>query len=119
MIKTLPNTTQHFEVHTLAIPACYPVSKNPQKGIVKIMYHPHRLVLDIIPLAGYIHSFRGGLYNDAGELIVRDMEGMINRIAHDCCVALNVPVRVYAHLEVLPRQQTDIRARAYPESEGE
>jgi NADPH-dependent 7-cyano-7-deazaguanine reductase QueF len=114
MIKTLPNSERHFEVHTLAIPPCCPVSKNPRKGMVRIMYRPRGQVLEIASLMAYIHSFRGGLYNSAGELEVRDMEGMINRIAYDCSVALRVPVRVYAHLDVLPRQQMDIRARAYP-----
>ncbi|GHO61333.1 hypothetical protein KSC_002250 [Ktedonobacter sp. SOSP1-52] len=117
-LKGLPNniTTQRMlEQHTLELPDCCPVSKNPRPGSkVTISYRAKEMVLDITPLYAYIHQFVGGLRTETGELDVRDMEGMLLRIAHDCAQVVRVPVRVTAQLYVLPKQEMKIVARGYP-----
>lgn len=118
LLRVLPNNTtgqRMLERHTLALPPCCPVSKNPRQGsTISIMYRAKQDVLEIASLIAYIHSFRGGLHNAGGELEVRDMEGMLLRIAHDCAQALGVPVRVTAHLMLLPKQEAHVVARGYP-----
>lgn len=120
MLKTLPNNQtgrRMFEQHTLDIPPCCPVSKNPRPGSkITISYRAKADVLEIASLMAYIHRFVGGLHSASGELVVRDMEGMLLRIAHDCAQALGVPVRVRAELVLLPRQEASVVARGYPES---
>jgi hypothetical protein len=57
----------------------------------------------------------GGLRGTNGEIEVRDMEAMIQRVADDCCQALGVPVRVYARLVLRPGKQVMlVKTRAYP-----
>lgn len=105
-----------FEQHVLELPVCCPVSKNPRPGSkITIAYRVKEMVLDITPLYAYIHQFVGGLYAETGELEVRDMEGMLLRIAHDCAQVVGVPVRVTAQLKVLPKQEMKLVARGYPQ----
>jgi 7-cyano-7-deazaguanine reductase len=93
------------EEHILDVPPCCPVSKNPRPGsTISIRYYPIGKSLEIASLIAYLHSFKGGLRDDGGNLVVRDMEGMIIRIAEDCQKVLGVPVHVEAHLEIVPRQ---------------
>src|SRR5258708_39212989 len=107
--------THMMESHVLDIPQCCPVSHNPLSGsTITICYRPMDTVLDVIPLPIYIRSFIGGLRNAAGEIEVRDMEHMIQRIANDCCQAVGVPVRVYARLLLRPTQTMLLKDRAYP-----
>lgn len=94
-----------LESHTFDIPPCCPVSKNPRPGsMVTISYRPHGCSLEVGSLFAYIHAFRGGLRDEHDNLLVRDMEGMILRIAQDCEQALGVPVQVDANLSIAPRQ---------------
>src|SRR5260221_3490350 len=96
-----------MESHVLDIPPCCPVSHNPLLGsTITICYKPQMHVLDVLPLPAYIRSFVGGLRNAAGEIEVRDMEQMIQRIADDCCQAVGVPVRVYARLLLRPDRKS-------------
>jgi NADPH-dependent 7-cyano-7-deazaguanine reductase QueF len=107
LLKTLPNSTtgNMRETHILPIPPCCPVSKNPRPGsTITISYRPSGCSLEIASLYAYIHAFRGGLYDDHGQLVIRDMEGMIQRIADDCASLLGVDVEVIADLQLLPRQ---------------
>ena len=98
-----------IESHTLDIPPCCPVSKNPRPGsTVTLSYRPNGCSLEVANLIAYIHSFRGGLRNDQGELVVRDMEGMIMRIVADCERALGVRVDVRAELCIVPKQQVTL-----------
>lgn len=119
-LKALPNnTTGHrlLEQHAVELPVCCPVSKNPRPGSkIFITYRAKEMVLDITPLYAYIHQFIGGLRNASGEFDVRDMEGMLLRIAHDCAQVVEVPVRVKAQLIILPKQEMRIVARGYPNS---
>ena len=118
-LKVLPNNTtgqRLFEQHVLDLPTCCPISKNPRPGSrITISYRAKEMILDITPLYAYIHRFVGGLYNETGELEVRDMEGMLLRIAQDCSQVVGVPVRVTAQLIVLPKQEMRIVTRGYPE----
>lgn len=118
-LRVLPNNTMRrrlLEQHILELPACCPISKNPRPGSkITISYRAKEMVLDITPLYAYIQQFVGGLYNATGELEVRDMEGMLLRIAHDCAQVVNVPVRVTAQLVILPKQEMRLVARGYPQ----
>lgn len=107
-LQTVLNTTDGsmLEQHILDIPVCCPVSKNPRSGsAITISYHPVGQSLEVASLIALIHSFKGGLYDDEGALIVRDMEGMISRIAQECARVLAIPVTVEADLQILPRQR--------------
>jgi NADPH-dependent 7-cyano-7-deazaguanine reductase QueF len=99
-----------IESHILDIPPCCPVSKNPRPGSqIAITYKPMGCSLEIASLIAYIHSFRGGLYDASGQLVVRDMEGMIQRIAQECSAVLGVAVEVEANLQLVPRQQMKVK----------
>lgn len=114
--RILPDVIQNatkgdmLEEHILNIPPCCPVSKNPRPGsTITIRYRPVGKSLEIASLIAYIHSFRGGLYDGTGQLVVRDMEGMIGRIAEDCKQVVGVSVQVEADLELLPHQKMRLR----------
>jgi 7-cyano-7-deazaguanine reductase len=117
-LETVPNATttcRILEQHILEIPPCCPKSKNPRPGsTITIQYRPRGYSLEIGSLIRYIHTFVGGKRDISGSLEVRDMEGMICRIAQDCACVLGVPVRVTAQLLLLPRQQMYLVARGYP-----
>lgn len=104
-----------LEQHTLAVPPCCPVSKNPRPGsTVTILYRPRGCSLEVANLIAYIHSFRDGLYDEQGQFVVRDMEGMIQRIATDAAQALGVAVHVHAKLVIVPKQEVKLKVRGYP-----
>ncbi len=111
ILQTLPNATNGtlVEEHTLAIPPCCPVSKNPVKASITIRYLPIGHSLEVGSLFAYIHSFQGGLKDELGTIVVRDMEGMVMRIKDDCEQALGVPVEIDTTWEVLPRQTVHMR----------
>ncbi len=117
-LLTQPNgpSVQKVEVHILALPSgLCPVSKNPQpQSTIKIVYRPESFVLEIGRLYAYLEQYKGGLRDKAGNIVVRSMEGMIDRVALDCAQALGVPVRVYADLVLAPRETMRLKARAYP-----
>lgn len=106
-LQTIANSTtgNMIEEHTLEIPPCCPVSKNPQLGsTLTIRYRPQGCSLEVGSLFAYVHQFRGGLYDEQGKLVVRDMEGMLLRIAQDCSQALQTQVRLIANLNIVPKQ---------------
>ncbi len=108
--STLPSGVVLQECHTLALPPCCPVSKNPREGsTISISYEPVTCVLEVASLFAYIHQFVGGLRDGAGELVVRDMEGMIAKIAMDCSQVLGVSVEVQADLMLLPKQEMKLK----------
>lgn len=103
------------ESHELELPPCCPVSKNPRPGSTfTICYTPKQQVLEVGSLYAYIYSFRGGLKGADGQIVVRDMEGMIARIARDCAEALGVPVTVTAHLVLVPGQKMHLSVVGKP-----
>jgi NADPH-dependent 7-cyano-7-deazaguanine reductase QueF len=113
MLQTLPNTTNGtlMEEHTLTIPPCCPVSKNPVKASITIRYMPMGQSLEVGSLLAYIHSFRGGLKDELGNIVVRDMEGMIMRIREDCEQVLGVSVEIDTTWDVLPRQTVHMHTK--------
>lgn len=119
---TLPNNQSGqrlFMQHVVEVPPCCPVSRNPRPGsTLTIVYRANEQVLEVASLYAYIHQFVGGLRNATGELLVRDMEGMLLRVAQDCAQTLCVPVRVYARWHVAPKQQVSVIARGYPQEKG-
>lgn len=110
-LQTVANNTtgNMIEEHILDIPSCCPISKNPRPGSQLIIrYRPQGCSLDIISLKGYIHCYCGGLYDEQGNLLVRDMEGMLTRVQSDCEAILGIPVQVEANLNLLPRQEMHV-----------
>lgn len=106
-LQTIANNTtgNMIEEHTLEIPPCCPVSKNPQSGSrLTICYRPQGCSLEVGSLFAYIHQFRGGLYDEQGKLEVRDMEGMLLRIAQACSLALQTQIKLTAELNIVPKQ---------------
>lgn len=105
--ETLPTVEDgRMEAHILDVPPCCPVSKNPRPGSKLIIrYKPAGKVLEVASLYAYLHQYKGGLRDESGNLLVRDMEGMISLIAQHCSEALGVPVRVRAMLAIAPKQE--------------
>lgn len=107
-LQTIENATigSAYEQHVLELPPCCPVSKNPRPGsTITISYSPCSRSLDIISLAGYIHTFIGGKYDDQGQLEIRDMEGMLMAIARHCARVLGQRVTLEADLQLVPKQR--------------
>jgi hypothetical protein len=117
MPVALPSTHRGLECHIVDLPSgLCPVSKNPQPGsTITIMYCPRGTVLEVAHLYAYLHQYRGGLRDEQGTIIVRNMEEMIDRVARDCAEVLGVPVRVYANLVIAPKQHMLLRSRGYPQ----
>lgn len=114
-LQTIANNTtgNMIEEHTLEIPPCCPVSKNPQSGsTLTIRYCPQGCSLEVGSLYAYVHEFRGGLRDEQGNLLVRDMEGMLLRIAQDCSQALQTQVKLIAELNIVPKQMVKIEVEA-------
>lgn len=113
MIGTQPNTNADiavFQQHTIPLPKCCPVSGNPQPGSrIEIRYRAQKTFLEVYSLKKYIDTFVGG-HPDG----VRDMEGMIQQIAADCCHVLHVYVRVDAHIVLQHGDTMRIIAKARP-----
>lgn len=103
------------ETHMLDVPPCCPVSKNPRPGSqLMIVYSPQGAVLEVGALYAYLHQYRGGLRNEQGDILVRDMEGLISRVAQDCANAVGVPVSVCADLIIAPKQRMLVFVRKTP-----
>lgn len=114
-LATITNNTtgNTIQSHTLALPQCCPKSRNPFPGsTITITYKPVGKSLEVARLYAYLDQFKGGLRDDEGDLLVRDMEGMIERIAQDCVEVLHVPVIVSAHLHLKPTQEMDVTVEA-------
>lgn len=112
---TVTSQSGQLEAHTLAIPPCCPVSRNPRPGsTITISYRPHGTSLEVAALYAYIDQFDGGLKDESGTVIVRNMEEMIQRIAIDCAAATGVPVGVTANLLIAPKQAMYLLVRAKP-----
>jgi NADPH-dependent 7-cyano-7-deazaguanine reductase QueF len=119
VLETVENTTDGTlqVVHTLDLPPCCPISKNPRPGSrIEIAYIPTGKSLEVASLFAYIHQFKGGLRNEEGQLVVRDMEGMLLRIANGCAQVTGVPVHLMAHLLILPKQEMEVDIWSYPKA---
>lgn len=114
--ETLPNIGQREETHTLDLPQCCPISRNPQPGSeIDLTYEPADKVLEVGALYTYIHQYKGGLRDDTGEVIVRDMEQMIDLITQHCANAVGVEVRAEARLILVPTQRMTLKVTRTPE----
>ncbi len=115
--ETLPTVSDgRLEVHVLELPPCCPVSKNPRPGsTIMICYRPSGIVLEVGALYAYIHQYQGGLRDEAGTIIIRDMEGMVALIAQQCADAVGVAVSVSADLVIAPKQRMYLMVRKKPE----
>ena len=115
--EALPTISDgRLEVHIMELPPCCPVSKNPRSGsMLTICYRPREKVLEVGALYAYIHQYKGGLRDVTGAIIIRDMEGMVSRIAQDCSQVLGVPVSVSAYLVIAPKQHMYLLVRKKPE----
>ena len=114
--KALASKGSDLEIHLLDIPSCCPVSKNPRPGsVIAIIYRPQANVLEVGALAAYIHQYKGGLKDEHGAIVVRDMEGMVSRIAQDCANAAQTTVAVLAYLHIVPRQRMFLMTEKIPE----
>lgn len=111
-LKTQPNERrcgETVEHHDFEIPACCPVTKNPQAGShLRIKYRPKAILLEVQSIYDYIREYIGG------RLDVRSMEGMIQNIAQDCANTLDVKVTVRANLLLQPRQEMYLKCKAWP-----
>jgi len=111
-IENATNGTAHLQ-HVLEIPPCCPVSKNPRSGsTITISYYPCGRSLEIASLYAYIHTFIGGKRDEQGELVVRDMEGMLMAIARHCAQTLGQSVTLEADLQLVPRQRMKLTVEA-------
>lgn len=108
-----------LEEHALDLPiACCPRSKNPRTGsTITIVYRPVGRSLEIGKLYAYLQQYKGGLKDAEGNLLVRDMEGMILRTAQDCASVVGVDVTVVAQLVLAPQQQMKLTIMASPQSQ--
>jgi 7-cyano-7-deazaguanine reductase len=96
-----------FEIHTLC-----PVTKNPRPGsTLTIAYTPKESVLDVIGLDAYLRRFKGG-FREEGEIVVREMEHLVQRVAEDCARWVGVPVTVTVDALLTPKQRERIVSRA-------
>jgi NADPH-dependent 7-cyano-7-deazaguanine reductase QueF len=96
-----------YEQHIVKLPACCPVSGNPQAGsTITISYTPAACFLEVYSLQKFVNSFVGGREG------VRDMEGMVQVIAHETAKALGVTVKVRADLNLQNEQRMVLRVRA-------
>lgn len=111
-LKTQPNENRcsvTWVTHSLSIPQCCPVTRNPQPGSeLTILYSPLKTLLEVAALRAYIDSYQGG----RGD--VRSMEGMIQNIAQDCADCINQVVKAVAELNLEPNQKMTVECVANP-----
>lgn len=96
------------ETHIIDLPACCPMTQNPQPGsTIEISYRPHLLILEVASLHVYIQSYVGG----KGD--IRSMEGMIQAITQDAANATRTTVHVVANLNLTPTQKMRLECAAH------
>lgn len=107
-LDTIPNDypeLRSYVKHTLQLPECCPVSRNPRPGsTLTIVYRPTTAVLEVYSLRRLIDSFRGGAPDGT-----RNMEAMVQRIHQLCCEALpDIAVRTRAAIILDTGDQLEI-----------
>jgi hypothetical protein len=94
-----------LEIHELAMPAgCCPRSKNPMQGSKIYIGYLSKHCLEVGSIYRSLHSFVGGLKDEQGELLIRDMEGMVCAVADEAARTLKTFTVVYARLDIRPKQ---------------
>mgnify|MGYP001613945954 CR=1 FL=1 len=87
-LKTIDNPGVAWQEHIVNVPPLCPRTGNPVEGsTITIGYQPDTRLLEVYSLRDYIAGF-------AGSESVRDLEQLICVVAHDCRLALGVPVVV-------------------------
>lgn len=111
-LMTQRNTQRGIPVtewHILPFSDMCPFSHNPQVGsYLSILYQPERTFLEVYTLEAYVNDYKGG----RGD--VRDMEGMIQRVAQDCANVLDTGVCVGAMIRLHDGNTMIVMARAMP-----
>lgn len=111
-MRTCNPSVPSFVSHTVPIPECCPVSKNPRPGsTICVSYLPRDIVVPVEALEERVRGYVGGFES------IRGMEEMIQDIARWCATETGVRVRVVADLVIQPpyggEQQTmRVSARA-------
>lgn len=94
-----------LEVHELEVPTgCCPVSKNPFPGSTIRIGYLSPACLEVGSIVSYLHSFVGGQQDSEGEIIIRDMEGMICAIAQESARCLRTCTFVSTRLIIRPKE---------------
>lgn len=102
------------QIHRLTLPACCPVSGNPQPGsTVEISYRSEDWCLEVYSLQHTVQKFVGGWPGTERYPADRNMEGMVRLLAQMCADALCAQVTVRAQL-VLDAGEMELIAYAYP-----
>ena len=85
--------------HSLRLPECCPISKNPKQGsVLFIEYFAEAFCLEVYSLKALVREFIGGFEGRDGYPPERNMEGMVCLIAKMCADALKQPVTYRASL---------------------
>lgn len=116
--EVLPSELQGETRETLCLdlPQCCPKSKNPFPGSkLMIIYYPDGVVIEVASMTAYLHGYIGGYRDETGEVVIRDMEGMIKQVAKHCAQVARVPVTVCADLVIKPTQKMYLFLRMKPE----
>lgn len=114
MTRTCDPTVAAFVSHSVPIPECCPVSRNPKPGsTIRVSYLPRSIVVPVEALEEKVRGYVGGFES------IRGMEEMIQDIARWCSAETGVPVRAVADLIIQPpyggdRQTMRVSARHYP-----
>lgn len=116
-LQTVPNRidVSTFQVHTVNLPQCCPVSNNPMPGsVLWICYRPIKEHIEAYSLEAYIKSFIGGQKCPySGSYVVRDMEAMIQQITQHSADTVGTKVRGKARL-ILDCGEMLLTCRATP-----
>lgn len=103
-MRTCDPTIAAFVSHSVPVPECCPVSKNPRPGsTVRVSYLPRDIVVPVEMLEERVRSYIGGFES------IRGMEEMIQDIARWCAVEAGVRVRVVADLIIQPPYGGDLQ----------
>lgn len=103
-----------IQSHTVALPACCPVSGNPRDGsTLTLIYRPADVVLEVYSVGQLLRRFVGGWAGTERYPAERNMEGMIRLLAQMAADAVGVRVTARAHL-VLDAGLMRVYGRAEP-----
>lgn len=96
-MRTCNPSVPSFVSHSVPLPVCCPVSKNPRPGsTVRVSYQPTDTVVPVEALEEHVRLYVGGFEN------IRGMEEMIQDIALWCAEETGVRVRAVADLIIQP-----------------
>lgn len=104
MTRTCDPTISTFVSHSVPVPECCPVSKNPKPGsTIRVSYLPRDIVVPVEALEERVRGYIGGFES------IRGMEEMIQDIARWCAEESGVRVRAVADLIIQPPYGGDLQ----------